>query len=165
MPFLARIASASIWAPGALDHEPKKFRSLWRVWLPLYDILAVVAGILAALFGSQILFHVFGYVLVPILGVAFAAASFVAFLGVAFPRLWRVEVAAKCVMIGMVVGYVFCILFLPSDRQIASQGTPAFFVACMLLVGLPLVAFRLSMLSEEWFERRVEARRRELADE
>tara|TARA_R110002020_G_scaffold404912_1_gene614979 strand:+ start:18838 stop:19329 length:492 start_codon:yes stop_codon:yes gene_type:complete len=146
--------SNTIWAKGALDHEPKKYRSLKRVWLPIYDSIAIVNGLLALWFGSSLLDRIFGG-FTDVIGVFFALVAFVCLLGVAFPALWKVEVAGKVVLIGMVLSYVLCILIYPSPQQLAAQEAPNFFVAGMLVFGLPLAIFRLDIITREEFERRV----------
>lgn len=159
-----RLFARTVWAPGALDHEPKKFRSLWRVWLPLYDLFAIGAGISAVAVGSPLLNRVFGEAFVDITGYGFTAVASACLIGVAFPRLWRFEVAMKSLLIGMIVAYIWCILAFPSSQQVASAGGPSYFVAFMLAFGLPLALFRLNQLADEQFDRRVIARVEAIVD-
>lgn len=42
---LCRLWRASIWAPGAIPPEEWKYRNLKRVALPVYDAIAVLAGV------------------------------------------------------------------------------------------------------------------------
>lgn len=160
---LRRIAAASVWWPGALDAEPKKYRSLKRLWLPLYDVVALMNGLLAAAFGSRILDQIFGDG-TDLIGFFFAGVALVCLVGVSFPRLWRVEFAGKVLLIGMVVGYIVCILAFPSPEQLELKEAPSFFVSGMLVFGLPLACFGLDLLTREEFDRRVRRRVKELRD-
>ena len=153
----------TVWAKGALDHEPKKFRLLWRVWLPVYDVIAIFAGCSAFIYGSRTLDRIFGSLLDP-LGIMFALVGFACLVGVSFPKLWKLETIAKSVLIGVVSAYTYCVLFIPSPEQLSYAEAPSYFVACMLLIGLPLPLFRLNQLAEERFDRRVQARVRELRE-
>lgn len=156
-----RILEGTVWERGALDHEPRKFRSLWRVWLPAYDFLVILAGIFALAVGSRLLDRIFGS-FTDVLGGLFSLVGALCFLGIAYPSQWKLEWVSKCLLIGMVTAYVYCILFLPSPAQVAYSEAPNFFVATMLFVGLPLPLFRLNMLADEKFGRAVEARVQEL---
>lgn len=160
---MRRIATASVWWPGALDAEPKKYRSLKRLWLPLYDVVALMNGILAAVFGSRILDQIFGTA-TDLVGGIFAAVALICLIGVSFPRLWRIEFAGKVLLIGMVVGYIVCILAFPSPEQLELKEAPSFFVSGMLVFGLPLACFGLDLLTREEFDRRVQRRVKELRD-
>lgn len=158
------LAAHTVWARGALDHEPKKVRSLWRVWLPLYDVFAIGAGLSAIIYGSPMLNRIFGGEVVAVTGWGFTIVAVACLVGVAFPRLWKFEIAMKSLLIGMIVAYIYCILFLPSSAQVASSGGPNFFVACMLAFGLPLALFRLNLLADESYDRRVAARMAAILD-
>ena len=160
-----KLLRGTVWERGALDHEPKKFRSLWRIWLPLYDGIAMSAGLLAVFYGTRLLDRIFGDALTNVLGVFFFVVASLALLGVAYPRLGKLETAAKSLLIGSVIAYVYCILFLPSPEQLAQSEAPNYFVAAMLFIGLPLPMFRLNMLAEERFDRRVAMRVQELMNE
>ena len=138
----------SIWHPDAIPPDEWKFRSLKRVWLPLYDLIAVWAGFSAVMFGSTILNRLFPPHMVDLLGVAFTTTAVVCLAGVAFPRLWAVEIAGKAILVSMVAGYVTAILFFSQTPE------PNLFVVGMLTWGLPLALFRLNLLGEEIKERR-----------
>ena len=158
MDFLLR---GTIWEKGALRREPKKYRSLTRVWLPIYDGIAIAAGILAAVFGSRLLDGIYGGA-TDLIGILFAVVAFFALAGVAYPYLWRLEIAAKCVMLGMLSSYIAAILVAPTPEQLAFRDGPAWFVAAMIVWGFPLAGFRLTQVAVEEFDRRVAARVEEL---
>lgn len=147
---MRRLLAASIWAPGAIPPDEWKFRNLKRVWLPLYDLIAIYAGIQAILYGSNILNRLFAPYVVDVLGVAMTAVATVCLAGVAFPKLWRVEMIGKILLVTLVAGYVTTILLF------SESPTPNLFVVGMLTWGLPLAFFRLNLLGEELKERRAE---------
>lgn len=160
---LRRIAAASVWWPGALAAEPEKYRPLKRLWLPMYDVIALINGFLAVFFGSRLLDRIFGQT-ADVVGLLFAGVALVCLIGVSFPRLWRVEFVGKVLLIGMVVGYIVCILAFPSPEQLELKEAPSFFVSGMLVFGLPLACFGLDLLTREEFDRRVRRRVKELRD-
>ncbi|GAA4774731.1 hypothetical protein [Microbacterium gilvum] len=148
MRLLRRLWRASIWHPEAIPADEWKFRNLKRVWLPLYDCIAIYAGIQAMLYGSTLLNRLFPPEWVDSLGLLFTFVATVALLGVAFPRLYAVEIAGKVVLVGLVAGYVAAIIFFSRSPE------PNTFVVGMLAFGLPLAMFRLNLLGEEMKERR-----------
>lgn len=145
---MRRLWAASIWAPGAIPPGEHKYRNLKRVWLPLYDLIAVFCGVQAYLSGSPVLNTLFPGDLIDVLGVMMATAALVCLAGVAFPRLWMVEIVGKTVLVGMISAYVATILLL------SQNAGSNLFVVGMLTFGLPFAFFRLSLLGEELKERR-----------
>ena len=145
---LGRLWRASIWHPEAIPPDEWKFRNLKRVWLPLYDLIAVFAGVQAVLFGSDLLNRIFDPVAVYLLGGVFITVSLTCLYGVSFPRAWAVEIVGKVILVGMIAGYITAILFF------ARPPGPSLFVVGMLAFGLPLAMFRLNLLGEELKERR-----------
>lgn len=145
---LRRLLRATIWHPSAIPPDEWKFRNLKRVWLPLYDVIAIFAGVQAVLFGSDLLNRIFAPVLVDVLGGVFIVVACVCLLGVSFPRLWRVEIVGKVILVGMIAGYITAIL------SFSRPPGPSLFVVGMLAFGLPLAMFRLNLLGEELKERR-----------
>ncbi|MEV8023410.1 hypothetical protein [Microbacterium sp. NPDC080220] len=148
---IRRLWRASIWHPDAIPPIEWKYRNLKRLWLPVYDLIAIWAGVQAVLFGSSLLNRLFPALFVDTVGMVFTVAAFAALLGVAFPRLWAVEIFAKLVLVALVAGYVAAILLFSKTPE------PNTFVVGMLGWGLPLALFRLHMLGEEIKERRESA--------
>ncbi|WP_424462858.1 hypothetical protein [Pseudoclavibacter helvolus] len=146
-----RLWRASVWHPDALPIEEFKFRSLKRVWLPLYDAAAFGAGLWAIVFGSPILHRLFHPDVIDLLGALLAVAAAVCFAGVAFPSLWRVEIAGKLVLLMLLAAYALTIIAFRTNPQ-----PEALFVVFILVLGMPLPFFRLSLLGEEIKERRDE---------
>ena len=154
----------TVWEKGALDQEPKKYRPLTRVWLPLYDIIAIVAGIIAVFFGSSLLDRIYGD-WTDLIGSIFSVVALTCFVGVAYPSLWKLEVAAKCALLGMLTSYIYAILTNPSQQQLAYAQHPNWFVATMLIWGVPMAGFRLTQLAIEEFDRQVADRVKEIQSE
>lgn len=149
---MLRLWRASIWHPDAIPLEERKYRHLKRVWLPVYDVFAMGAGLSALIFGSRLLNRILSGWLVDLAGAGFALIALVCLLGVAFPGLWSVEMVGKSLLVGMVVAYMGAIVLYPTDPH----DIPNWFIVSMLAFGLPLACFRLTLLGEEWKERRAE---------
>jgi hypothetical protein len=152
---------ASIWHRDAIPVREQKYRSLKRVWLPVYDVLAFLAGVAGVVYGSRLLDRLYGDWTDLVAGL-FAAVALVCFAGVAYPRLWAVELAGKSVLVGMVVAYAVAIVVSPSPEQMVAKEAPSWFIFTMLLLTLPLPMFRLELLATEWADRRAVERRRGL---
>lgn len=140
----------TIWHPDAIPLDEWKYRNLKRVWLPVYDAIAIAAGVQAIIFGSTLLNRMFPPEIVDAFGIAMVLIATVCLFGVVFPRLWRVEIVGKVLLVGLIAGYVTTILLFSDNPG------PNLFVVGMLSFGLPLAFFRLSLLGEEYKERRAE---------
>ncbi|MEO2134595.1 hypothetical protein [Microbacterium sp.] len=145
---IRRLWAASIWAKGAIPPDEWKFRNLKRVWLPIYDVIAVFCGIQAVLSGSPLLNTLFPDTMIDALGYTMSTVAIVCFAGVSFPRLWVVEIIGKIILVGLISAYVATILLL------SQNAGSNLFVVGMLTFGLPLAFFRLNLLGEELKERR-----------
>lgn len=139
-----RLARASIWHPDAIPPEELKYASIKRVWLPLYDFIAVLAGIWALAFGSPILHKLFSNDAVDFLGALLAAAGLICFFGVLFPALWRVEIACKLVILMLLGGYAATIVVFRTNPE-----PEALFIVFILCLGMIPPLIRLSILGEE----------------
>lgn len=97
----------SIWHPNRLDPNPGafEFRNIKRLWLPLFDLLSILVGVLGIAYGSKIMNELYDAWFIDFAGGTFIAASVAALIGVAFPRLWFVEGAGKLVMLALLGGY------------------------------------------------------------
>ena len=153
---LRHLWALTIWAKGAIPSSEWKYRNLKRVWLPVYDGIAIVAGICAIEFGSRLLFRIFPGSLVDGVAALYAVVAFVCLVGVSFPRLWAVEVAGKVALVGLIVGYIAAIVFYSSNPP---GEPPSWFIVSMLAGLLPMPLFRLSLLGEEWVTRLIKRRR------
>lgn len=146
--WLRRLWRATIWHPAAIPPAEFKYRNLKRIWLPLYDVVAVWAGISAVVHGSALLNRLFAPMWVDVLGIVFTTVAVTCLVSVSFPRLWAVEVVGKTLLVSLISGYITTILFFSSAPQ------PQLFVVAMLAFGLPLAMFRLNLLGEEIKQRR-----------
>lgn len=154
MSALGRLWRATIWSRGALPESEWKYRNLKRVWIPVYDLIAIGAGIMAVVHGSRLLDRLYGDA-TDAIGLVFSAVALVCLVGVAFPRLWAVEVVGKVILVGMVIAYMSAIAISPSPEQILAREAPNWFVVWMLAFGLPLAMFRLDLLAHERLARKV----------
>lgn len=148
---LRRIAAASIWWPGAIPDAEWKYRHLKRLWLPVYDLIALIAGTFAVTFGSRLLYRILDPHLVDLVGGLYAVVATACLIGVAFPRLWAVEVAGKVILVGLIVGYIAAIGLYSN----VPGEPPAWFILAMLAGLIPMPLFRLGLLGEEWVVRRI----------
>lgn len=145
----------SIWHPDAIPPAEWKYRHLKRVWLPIYDLIAIIAGVFAFQIGSRLLYRLLDPDLVDVVGIAYAVVASVCLLGVAFPRLWVIEISGKVLLVGLIVGYISAIGLY---SQTPPGEPPAWFVVTMLAGLLPMPLFRLGLLGEEEVVRRMKRR-------
>lgn len=101
-----RIRDATVWASAGVPAESWRFRGIFRFVLPLTDLLFLWFGVVGWVNGVGPVQHAAGahWQMWWSLSVALAAAA--AFVGVAFPKLWALELSAKIVLIGLVSGYL-----------------------------------------------------------
>jgi O-antigen ligase len=146
---LSSLYRASIWHPDSIPPDEWKYRSLKRVWLPAYDLVAIGAGMWAAMFGSPILHRLFPTEVIDLMGWLLAVSAFVCLAGVAFPRLWKVEILGKVVLVALLAAYAATVALFRTNPD-PSAG----FVCFIIVLALPLPMFRLTLLGEEIKERR-----------
>lgn len=103
----------TIWHPINTDPNDDD-RWTVRVWLPMYDALAVLLGIIAYYIGSSLLVQLFPPVIVDAVAVFFLFAGLITLIGVTIPKLWRIEVAGKIAMSFLLTTYAFLVLTFPS---------------------------------------------------
>lgn len=103
----------TIWHPINTDPDDDD-RWTVRVWLPLYDGLAVLLGIIAYYIGSALLVRLFPETVVNVVAVIFVVAGLVTLIGVTIPKLWRAEIAGKIMMSFLLTTYAFLVLAFPS---------------------------------------------------
>lgn len=147
---LVRIALETIWAPGAIPPEEIKYAyPLKRVFLPLLDVLIIIAGIYGAHSGIPSFERLMPDALSDALSLMFVVAGVIAFAGIAFPALWLFEALAKYALVGMLGTYFFALLAVGGTSQTRD------FIACLVLVTLPFMLYRLWILADEWQTRRL----------
>lgn len=108
---LLRVFSHSIWARDSVSAKDERIAGLLRVGYPWTDVALILFGLGAARYGVPALRDVFTDAYAQGWGVAIAAVSFVCLIGVAFPaRFWRVELAGKALLVGLLVTYAGAIM-------------------------------------------------------
>lgn len=108
-----KVKRLTIWHPINTDPDDDD-RWTVRVWLPLYDCLAVLLGIIAYYIGSALLNQLFPEHIVNAVAVVFVVAGLVTLLGVTIPKLWWAEIAGKITMSFLLTTYAFLVLAFPS---------------------------------------------------
>lgn len=154
MNILRRLQARTVWHKDGIPAEDWKYRRLVRVWLPFYDVIAVLTGLAGLLYGSPLLNKLFSEDATDIVTGLFVVVATAALMCVIFPSLWPAEIVAKVLLVGMVSAYIFTILVYGSPGP---TGAPNLFIAGMLAFGLPLTLFRLDLLGQDILERRMVA--------
>lgn len=150
---LRRVGGATIWAPGAIPPEERKYAGpLKRVALPVLDLLLVLGGFYAVTSGIPALDDLLPEHVSDALGFLFVVCACVCLLGAAFPRLWGVEVAGKILVVA-ILGMYFIAL------RTVDGGTPTrLFVSAVVLWSLVLPILRLWWLGVEYGARHMSRR-------
>lgn len=101
---MRRILSASIWAPDALPLVQRRFKPVYRVFLPIVDGLFIIFGVFGLVIGSRVVqdftlpwYNTFW-------SATIGAAALTALIGLAFEWNW-VEIIAKLVLVISCVCY------------------------------------------------------------
>ena len=128
-PLWERLKRYTVWHPINTDPADDD-RWTVRVWLPLYDLLAVLAGLIAFHVGSPILNRLFDHWLVEVAALAYALAGAVTLVGVVIPCLWRLEIAGKIGMSFLLTSYAFLVLAFPSGGGVSNA-----FVTVILIMA------------------------------
>lgn len=137
-----------VWHPINTDpHDDNRWTA--RVWLPLYDCLAIAAGIIAWVVGSPILNRLFPQWIVDGVGILFAVVGLVTLVGVCVPRLWRIEIAGKIAISFLLTSYAMLVLAFPNQ-----DGQNNSFVTVILIMATWGVYPRLTKLFIEGAHRR-----------
>lgn len=149
MDFLRRIGRASIWSKDAIPVEEWKYRNFKRVVLPVYDLLVVLAGGAAVVWGMPSFEQIFPGTVVDAIGWTLVIVAVVCLLGVSFPRLWAVEILGKAILFGIIVAYLIAL----AGLALQGVGTREF-VMVVVSMTLPIPVFRMGMLGTEIRDRR-----------
>lgn len=143
----------SIWAPDAIPADEWKYRNLKRVMFPVIDFIFILGGISAAYYGVPAISEFFPELVVNSFSALLCTTAFICFLGVSFPRQWRLEILGKTILFGLIVGYITALFILTAVGE-GNRG----FVLAIALVAICPIAWRLTLLGSEWQERRLAAR-------
>lgn len=124
----------SVWGPNGVTADAWRFRGIFRVVLPLTDLFFAYFGVVGWLSGIGSVQHATGGHYAAWWAAAIAVSAVGALVGVSFPKLWGIEMAAKIVLVGLIAQYV--ILFI--GRIITDFHTSASAGLVLILVLLPI---------------------------
>lgn len=148
---MRRIFNASIWAHGAIpDRERKYAGPLKRVALPAFDFILIIGGFYAVSRGIPAVDELLPPIVADSIGYAFAASAFFAFIGLAFPRLYALEIGAKWIMFGLLGVYLISLRVLADVTDSGTRDFISAIVAALMIVPL----YRLWILGVEVRDRR-----------
>lgn len=143
-----------VWHPMNTDpHDDDRWTV--RVWLPMYDLLVLVAGLVAFTIGSPLMNRIFEEEFVDQVALVFAFSGLVTLVGVCVPRLWRVEIAGKIAISFLLTSYALLVLTFPSN---AGQNNS--FITLILIMATWGVYPRLTKLFIDGHHRSVRNRER-----
>lgn len=111
-----RFKRLTVWHPINTDPDDDDKWTV-RVWLPAYDLLAVLAGIAAYTVGSLLLIRLFPPLVIDAAAVTFGLLGLVTLVGVTIPNLFKLEIVGKIGMSFMLTTYAFLVLAFPSQDQ------------------------------------------------
>jgi hypothetical protein len=157
---LNRIREVTVYADDYLPHE--RARGLYRYGLPIIDILFLYFGVVGFTNGVGSVQEATSNTWQAYwsLGIAFTAGM--CWVGVTFPRLWALELAFKCVLIGLVAGYVALFLFRGAHDPLVTA------TAGLIIILIVLPIWRVGDLSGNdlyvWRAKRAAVREQRQAD-
>lgn len=122
----------TVWHRRGVPPSAWRFRGIFRYVLPLTDLFFLWFGIVgwnngvrSVIEATSVQWQTWWS-----LGIAVSAAG--AFVGVALPRLWRIELASKVVLIGLVSAYIALFLLRGSEDPLVA-ATAGLIVILILL--------------------------------
>lgn len=107
MDLLKRAWAATVWAPNGVAREDWRYRNIYRVVLPLTDLLFVWFGVAGIVQGVASVEKAAGLDWQVTWSAGIAISAFACGVGVCVPRLWPIELVAKIFLVGHVSVYVF----------------------------------------------------------
>jgi len=143
----ARLFRATVWAPEGVPLSAWRFRNIFRVVLPVTDLLFVWFGIVGWINGVGSVQDATGDRWQTWWSIGLAAFALLAFVGIVFPKLWGLELAAKLPLIGLVSVYVA--LFLIRGTTEPLVAATAGVIAILVLLPIWRVA-DLSLILGNW---------------
>lgn len=151
MQILKRLWRQTVWSKGAIPPEEWRYRSQKRFWYPTIDFLFIGLGWSCIYFGIPAINEFFPDWQVDLFGVGLLVWAHLALVGVAFYRLWWLEIIAKCMLIGQMASYISALLILTAY----GSNARGFIAGIAMLATVPMM-MRLSVVAAEWQERRVQ---------
>lgn len=144
------LKSISVWGLDGVPEEDRRIRGLLRWVLPILDIAFIWFGLAGWWAGLATVEHATSVGWQQYWSMGIAITSFVALVGVSFPRLWYIEIMGKAPLVGLV--FVYLILFISK-----STTDPLLWATAGLYCTFALLPiWRLSDLGYIWWRRRVE---------
>lgn len=137
--------STTVWHRSGIPTEDWEYRRLVRLWLPVYYAIAMYIGVVGMVFGSPLLNRLFTPFLTDLFTGAFTLVSAAALIGLAFPRLWKMEVVGTVLLAGLVAAYIATISVYGNKGP---EDLPNLFVLGTLALGLPFAFFRLDLIGQ-----------------
>lgn len=147
---IRRILQASVYGKDTIPVEDWEDRWDLRVWLPLWDLVLMGAGVWATAFGSPILHRLFPEGAIDAAGMALTIAATVCLMGVWFPVLMGVEFFGKLAVMFLLAAYATCVLLFRQNPADMSSG----FVVFILSAAIIPAPSRLMKIGEKWATRR-----------
>lgn len=112
-----RFVSRTVWAPEAIPPEEWDYRNVPRVWLPLYDLTIMLAGLVGAINTMPALDLIFDPWIVDIMAGFLVLTALLCLVGVVF-RMIRVEAYAKVAPVGLIGSYSIALLTLAAGDSL-----------------------------------------------
>ena len=135
----------TIWASDAIPAGEWKYRNLKRIMFPVIDVLLFTSGLFAVLYGIPAISEVFDRAIVNVFSTLLMISAFLAFMGVAFPYLWKTQVAAKSVILGLLTTYLGTLILL------AFNGDPFRWFSIFIVLGtMSPIIWQISFLGAEF---------------
>lgn len=149
--FARWLANNTVWQHGNIQATEVKYRNLKRLWLPLYDGVAIACGLLTTFAGGlPSLNALFPQDVVQFLGIMLTVVAAASIFGTVLPRFWMWEVFGRMALVGIIVSYIGALAFLGAALPDANRLA----VTAMVALGLPLPLFRMDLIGDEIRERR-----------
>lgn len=140
IPLLRRLFLASIWAPGRFE-KGDLYGYYVRVILPITDAAFIYIGLGGALNSVPALREVYETYQADLIAVTFAFTGLVCLLGVAFPRLYVMEIIGKAFTLWSIIAFTIVLGVLAGPRA---------YVAGFMIFPLLILGFRLFTLRRDW---------------
>lgn len=129
-----RILNATVWSRNGVTADDWRFRGIFRFVLPVTDLLFLWFGVVGWVNGINSVRDAAGDVWQTWWSAGIAVSALIAFVGVAFPRLWGIEMGAKIMLVALVSGYVALYL----ARGLADPNITALAGLMVILILLPV---------------------------
>lgn len=127
-----RVIARTVWAPEAIPPEEWDYRNVPRVWLPLYDLTIMLAGLVGAINTMPALDLIFDPWIVDIMAGFLVLTALLCLIGVVF-RMLRVEAYAKVALVGLIGSYSIALLTLAAGDSLGRVFIGVLSIALLFL--------------------------------